>query len=56
MSSFLKSKRSAVGETSLALGALNTVWFGVGVGSTSSSEVLNGFSVLVGSQEERVSA
>ena len=49
-------KCSTVGETSLVLGALDTVWLGVGVGSTSSSEVLDGFSVLVSSQEERVSA
>ena len=49
-------KCSTVGETSLVLGALDTVWLGVGVGSTSSSEVFLGFSVLVGSQKESVSA
>jgi hypothetical protein len=50
------SAGSTVGETGLALGALNAIWLGVGVGNTSSSEMLLSFSVLVGSQQERVSA
>ena len=54
ISRFSKSTRSS--EASLVLGSLNTVGFNVRVGNTSSSEVLDGFSVFVGSQKESVSA
>lgn len=38
------SQRSAVGETGLALGALNTVWLDMGTLDTGSTEVLLGLS------------
>jgi hypothetical protein len=48
--------RSAVGETGLAFGALNTVWLDVGALDSGSAEVLLGLSGSVGSQQESVSA
>jgi len=54
--SHLASARSAVGETGLALGALDTVGLDVGALDSGGAEVLLGLSGGVGSQEESVSA